>query len=460
MNTSPAALPPCSDQTGAVLLIMLFIMIFATIALLLYSLSPARLQNVRNQKNTQVLAMAKEGLLAYTASIALAPTGSKKPGTLPCPDTNNDGIAETSCGNASGSTGQSLRIGRLPWKTLQLPDLRDSSGERLWYAVSSNFKNNTVIATLNSDTLGSITIRNSAGNIVHNGCLSYSLPQCPTPGSADAPYGTGAAAVIIAPGAPLLRQPSGTPQDRSASGINSAGNFLDATTINGLSHDNQGFSDFSSADGFIQGGASDADRNPLNNDQLIAITQEQLMSVTQQRVAAELRQCLNEYAAVNGNDGRYPWAASATTVSYMDSTGMLFGRIPDTPFDNTVADSGGQMFNTWLGNCNINSNSGWWLNWKEQVFYALSDAYKPTVPAFPAGCGTCIGINSPSNQARFAIIIAGRKLAGQVRTTLADKGKAANYLEAGNQNANQTGNYTFSRQPSTTTFNDTVIFQP
>lgn len=449
-------------QTGAALLIMLFVMVFGTLALLLHSLRNTKLQNVRTQKNVQVLAIAKEGLIAYATSIALTPTGSKKPGTLPCPDTNNDGIAETSCGNASGSTGQSLRLGRLPWKTLQLPDLRDNSGERLWYAVSSNFKNNTAVSTLNSDTLGSITIRDSAGNISQNGCLAYSPPQCPYPVSSDAPYGSGAVAVIIAPGAPLVRQPSGTPQDRSASGANAAGNFLDATNINGMTHDNQSFSDFSSINGFIQGGATDTDNNPLNNDQLLAITQEQLMSAVQQRVAAELKQCLNEYATVNGNNGRYPWAANAATVSYPDASGILFGRIPDTPFDNTVADSGGQMINTWLGNCNINSNSGWWLNWKELVFYALSDAYKPNAPAQPAGCGTCIHINSgtQSNPAQFIVIVAGRRLTGQVRVSLSDKGKTSNYLEAGNQSASQSGNYTFTRQPYTSTFNDTVVYQP
>lgn len=186
------------------------------------------------------------------------------------------------------------------------------------------------------------------------------------------------------------------------------------------------------------------------------------MSAVQQRVAAELRQCLNEYAAVSGNAGRYPWAANAATVSYPDVSGTLFGRIPDTPFDNTVADSGGQMFNTWLGNCNINSNSGWWLNWKELVFYALSDSYKPASPALPAGCGTCVRISSgtQTNTAQFIVIVAGRKLTGQVRTSLSDKGKTSNYLEAGNQGASQAGNYIFTRQPYTSTFNDTVVYQP
>ena len=49
-------------------------------------------------------------------------------------------------------------IGRLPWKTFGLPDLRDGSGERLWYALSPNFRDNPSVSPLNSDTRGSITV--------------------------------------------------------------------------------------------------------------------------------------------------------------------------------------------------------------------------------------------------------------------------------------------------------------
>ena len=38
-----------------------------------------------------------------------------------------------------------LGSGRLPWKTLAIPDLRDGAGERLWYAVSVRFKRNNTI---------------------------------------------------------------------------------------------------------------------------------------------------------------------------------------------------------------------------------------------------------------------------------------------------------------------------
>ena len=92
------------------------------------------------QKTLASLALAQQALLAYAAQ----PLGTTqcemncpRPGDLPCPDRNNDGEAESSCSTTS-------RLGRLPWKTLGTGDLRDGSGERLWYAVSERYKNTTV----------------------------------------------------------------------------------------------------------------------------------------------------------------------------------------------------------------------------------------------------------------------------------------------------------------------------
>ena len=90
------------------------------------------------------------------------------------------------------------RLGRLPWKTSGLPDLRDGSGERLWYAVSLSFVNNprtgpcTVPADtgcLNSNTSGTITVRDQSGTVMNDG---------------TAPA-TAAIAVVIAPGSALTR---------------------------------------------------------------------------------------------------------------------------------------------------------------------------------------------------------------------------------------------------------------
>lgn len=452
-------------QLGAALIVMLLILVCGTIVLLLGSLSSAHIQNVRASISADSLAQAKEALIAYATAVALTPAGSKRPGNLPCPDSNNDGIAETACGNASGSTGQNLRLGRLPWKTLGLPDLRDSSGERLWYAVSSNFKNNTPIATLNSDTPGSITVRDTAGNVIHNGCAAYSLPNCPYPTASDAAFGTGAVAVLIAPGEVLTRQTGGTPQDRSTASINNPVNYLDVATLSGVAQDNQNFTDFSSVDGFVQGGIKDSNGNWLINDQLLVVTQDHIMSPVQKRVVAEVKQCLNEYASAVGSYGRYPWAAKLdplNPVGYSDGSGVLFGRVADNPFSRTKADSGNQMNDTWMGNCNINSNSGWWPNWKEIVFYGLADAYRPiAVPGTSPACGTCLSIapSATSNDKRYVVLVAGKKISGQVRNTNSDKGTPANYLEGGNQNANQSGSSVFTQSILSSTFNDTVVAQ-
>lgn len=458
-------------QNGAALMMMLVIMILGSATFLLASLNSSALQNSRDRITADALAQAKEALIGYAAKVQISASSAAnqpRPGDLPCPDTNNDGLQESSCGNASGSTGQAARLGRLPWKTLGLPDLRDASGERLWYAVSNNFKYNTRnTALLNSDTPGTITVRNSSGNIIHNGCVAYALPACPTPGASDAAFGTGAVAVIIAPGGALTRQGSALSQDRSSGGINIAGNYLDTATVGGVAHDNQNFADASSLDGLIQGGIKiyDATSNSYSlilNDQLLAITQNSLLLPLQKRVAAEVKLCLTEYA--NNNHGRYPWAVPLTDLTYQDTSNQLFGRIPDN-LNTSYSDSGNIMNFQWEPNCNTHNNitpSTWWKNWREMVFYGLADAYKPMAGApAPAAnacatAGACLSVTPPaaSTDKQFIVIVAGKMLGAQ-STRPANKSALSNYLEAPNSN----GSSPFAQSAVSATFNDTAIFQ-
>ncbi|WP_435628429.1 hypothetical protein [Candidatus Ferrigenium straubiae] len=426
--------PAGAKQCGAVLIVMLVIMVMGVVAILARSMSSTALQIERNRVTADALAQAKEALIGFSVSVNLS--SGKRPGDLPCPDTDNDGIP----GDTTYTTCnlQSQRIGRLPWKTLGLPDLRDGNGERLWYAVSTNFKNSTRSGTLNSDSPGTITVRSPDGNVIY-----------------DAAQGNGVAAVVIAPGDILQRQ-DGIQQDRGSAGINTARNYLDIA--NGI--DNASFTD-NTTNGFIQGRIRDGNDNLIVNDQLLVITQDNIMQAAQKRVAAEVRQCLNEYASNSQNNGRYPWAArldSTNPVSYNDRSNRMFGRIPDTPFDSTKYDSNYHMDDSWTGNCNINSNSGWWLNWKEMVFYGLADAYKPEWYWWwnPA-CPTCLSVNPPSATAdkKFVVIVAGKKLSGQSRSTNWDKGISSNYLEGRNAN----GATPFEQSPVSATFNDTVVFQ-
>lgn len=465
-------------QKGSALLIILLIVGVGAVTLLVNALNKANVQIARDKITAAALAQAKEALIGYAASVALTSAGTKRPGDLPCPDLDNDGVAETSCGNASGTTGQNLRLGRLPWKTLKLPDLRDGYGERLWYAVSNNFKNNTrtlctspgMAGCLNSDTNGTITVRDSNGNVI-----------------LDAVGTTGAVAVIFAPGTPLIRQGDTVQQDRSCalcdaqqvcptpftnSPLCNPINYLDIA----FGENNANFQDGTNTDGFIQGPVNVAGAMILN-DRLLTITPNDLMPALGKRVAAEVLACFTDYAAKSSNQGRYPWAAPLNTgasPSYSDVSDSRFGRIPDTlvGFANTVASSGTlyPMDDGWTLSCKIDSISGWWLNWKEIVFYAVADAYKPVnldVPPVPApGCGvtgTCLTVNPPSatTNKQVAILVAGRRLAGisggQPRTTNTEKGTIANYLE--NENSTP-GDELFERNAITSTFNDATTFAP
>jgi hypothetical protein len=156
----------------------------------------------RDKVSLEALTQAKAGLIAYAVSVQ-PDTYAKRPGELPCPDLDNDGDAEITCFQAE------QRIGRLPWRTLKLPDLRDGSGERLWYALSTTFQRKTFNqcptsggpACLNSDTRGTLTVRDSAGVVIF-----------------DASGGGGAIAVLLAPGPVITRIGKREPQDRSCAG--------------------------------------------------------------------------------------------------------------------------------------------------------------------------------------------------------------------------------------------------
>jgi hypothetical protein len=435
-------------QRGAALLMLLVIILLGAAYAVMGGLSATALKIERQNKTTEALALAKEALIGYAASANISTT--RRPGDLPCPDINDDGVAETNCGNATGSTGQNLRLGRLPWKSLGLSDLWDGSGERLWYAVSNNFKNNTrtkcttpgMAGCLNSDTSGTITVRDSSGTIVNDGSNS-----------------TGAIAVLIAPGSPLIRQ-DGVNQIRDSANANNPVNYLDI----GNGEDNASFVD-SHLDGFINTGIlRNASGNIIANDQVLAITYENLLPLLEKRVAHEAFNCLKDYAADPLNKGRLPWAADMTASaggSYADTTDTRFGRLPDA-FIHTIASSAGSpMKNGWTTSCNLNLGT-WWNNWREIVFYAVAEAYKPaSIPPLPS-CGICLTVSPPSAAAdkRFAVFMAGRRLSGisggQPRSTLANKGFIGNYLEDQNATPNDA---LFSKTTSSTIFNDYVLYQ-
>ncbi len=426
-------------------------------------------QNRKQEQTTDALALAKEALIGYAVGVDLT-VGASRPGDLPCPDMDNDGDADAvpPCSSAA--------LGRLPWKTLGVPDLRDGDGERLWYAVSSNFKNNPRTSCtapgqpgcLNSDTRGTITVRGSAGVIVNDG----TNPDPFTP--------SGVIAVIIAPGSVIKRQGSATTQDRSAAGINNPINYLDV----GNGEDNAAFID-ANADGFINGPIYDVNRDVIVNDRVLAIAYSDLMPILERRVTKEVFNCLTSYAADPQNNGRHPWAAdinNSAAGDYNDVQGARFGRIPGT-FSWTILGlelpgvAGPVctltpslcMKASWSPSCTLTAGS-WWTNWKETILYGVASAYQPTFDILgvsllpPPSCGSCLTVNPPSAAAnkKFVVMVAGKQLSpvagGQPRASIANKSTPANYLEGENDWTTGLAD-TFSQQSATATFNDHLIFQ-
>jgi hypothetical protein len=428
-------------QRGAALLIMLVILVVGATGMMVSSLNSATLLSERNNITSQALAQAREALIGYAASVQISSDTSSdqpRPGELPCPDNHplgdiNEGSPSTPC--------NSNALGRLPWKKLGLPDLRDGSGERLWYALSTNFKNTNRTGTLNSDTVGTISVYSSTGTLIN-----------------DATSNSGAVAVIIAPGEPLTRLDTGTMQDRSNAGYLTPSNYLDTPVSSPDPKDNASFAD-NSLDGFVQGMIKDINNKVILNDQLLVLTTDNIMSAVQKRVAGEVRNCLDDYAI--RNNGRYPWAVQLNDMTYNDSSNLYFGRIPDI-LNSSNGSCGGGMgspSSVWGPTCNThqtNSPSTWWKNWREMVFYGLAAAYKPAPPLPAPTCGTCLTVTTSSATAdkKFVVIVAGKMLPTQTNRPT-NKSILSNYLEPPNSG----GSTTFSQGAPSSTFNDTVIFK-
>lgn len=203
-----------------------------------------------------------------------------------------------------------------------LTDIRDGSGERLWYSLSPNFRNANPPSgpVLNSETLGQITITGSASGVI---------------------------AVVIAPG------PVVATQDREAANtvkVNSAANYLDGGNENG-------------------GGTFTFTSGPTTNDRLIAITRESLFSTVELRVARDIRRLLLDYYDLPLNNppsyrNYYPFAAPFSgTTACVDGT--YRGRIPTTacpPLNSLVS-----TLPPWFS---LNS-------WNEVMVYAVAPRCTP-----------------------------------------------------------------------------------
>lgn len=302
------------EQRGVALILVVFIMGLAAMALLMKSFSGESIQAERQEDTMRTLMQAKEAMIAWAVSHATAP------GQLPWPDRretsnpNYDGQSDCSSANFNllNSLSEPNFLGQIPSISSTTPCLvypgagnqfRDSDGNNLWYAISRNLvrkysspASDPVInpSIISSPTYSWMRVRDSAGNVISDRV----------------------AIVILAPGAPV----SG--QDRSSSAP-PPGEFLDQLTISGTTYSN---SDYDTDDeDFVMG---DMSSNGFN-DNLVYITIDELMAALVKRAASELRERLIIYETANG---RFPDAAPLQAPlgadSYVADSGSDSGTVP------------------------------------------------------------------------------------------------------------------------------------
>lgn len=93
-----------------------------------------------NQTTQRALMTAREALIAYALQ------EDSTPGAFLCPDQDYDGAIEgvsegAACKKTETIAGRGIYVGRLPWKTLGLPPLKDGNGECVWYMLAANYSN-------------------------------------------------------------------------------------------------------------------------------------------------------------------------------------------------------------------------------------------------------------------------------------------------------------------------------
>ncbi len=269
LTTRKPGLPRALRQRGQALLLALLVLGVAGGAALFSYYRPATLTLENDQKTADALARAKAALIGYALRGSDGATNPQRPGEFPCPDTDNDGFDDGTC--VAG------RLGRIPWKTLGIPEPKDSAGETLWYAIAGPFRvSNVNSSPINSDTRGNITVFAADGT-------TQLTPQ--------------AVAVIFAPGQALggqNRDPNTTVECTTSPSSPVAQNRCAANYL----ETSAGRNNATTNGPFING-----QRSPTYNDRVLYITTPDFIPAVEMRVGIELKNALS-------SSQRYPWAAN------------------------------------------------------------------------------------------------------------------------------------------------------
>ena len=238
---------------GFVLMAALLLLGLVSMAVLLSSLSSTEAATQQALRTQLALKEAKEAVLGYILLDDPDPENTLKPGSIPCPDRDNDSDSDffDNPGNNCGG----VYLNRLPEKNFRTGELRDASNENLWYAISPGFRSGNLQA-VNSLTPATLSI-DDQGDYV---------------------------AVILAPGSPLPNQSRTDPTIRT--------DFLEDPTA-------------SIPPKFIS-----TSTDPFN-DRLIGISHKEWEDAVVRRVANEI---LKKLTTFKTKQGFFPPPAALTTT--------------------------------------------------------------------------------------------------------------------------------------------------
>lgn len=309
------------------LLLTLLILIVSVTVFVIFLINPIKIRNEQLNASRNAMAEYRENLVAFAFGSAN--------GQLPCPDTSTNGFYEGSEDNNGCNEQEEVELGRIPWRSIELPPLKDAQSECFWYAVTGThkkkFDNNQPNLMFNEDTPGMLRIINKEGNIVW-GDQAYNRPV----------------AAIIAPGGTLSQKA----QDRSddnmgqhsvvyCGGNYNAGNYLEVYDVPGYGTINNADEDSSSAGmihDLVQGNLFDADVNdtilPVSRRDIFEpIMKSSSFKTDINNLALKLAECLAGYARISTSN-ELPWATPIDLTDYEDETayegidGVKFGRLP------------------------------------------------------------------------------------------------------------------------------------
>ena len=123
-----------NSQSGQIFILTVLILALGSGFLASSLLGPRATAAQKAKASEAALLQVKQALMGWSAARTWTTSSlTIRPGELPCPDMNNDGLDnDGAC--AAGD------IGRVPWKTLDIPEPKDGNGETLWYAIAGPFR--------------------------------------------------------------------------------------------------------------------------------------------------------------------------------------------------------------------------------------------------------------------------------------------------------------------------------